>query len=42
MSEPGFYQSDQVEIQRIAKELAEVEQKLEAAFERWSELEEKL
>lgn len=42
MSAPGFYQSDQVEIQRIAKELAEVEEKLEVAFERWSELEEKL
>ena len=39
MSAPGFYQSDQVEIQRIAKELAEVEEKLEVAFERWSELE---
>jgi len=39
MSAPGFFQSDHEQVQRISKELADVQGKLEAAFNRWDELE---
>ena len=39
MSAPGFFQFDHVQVQRVSKELADVQGKLEAAFNRWSELE---
>ena len=39
MSEPGFFQSDQEQVRRVSKELGEVQEKLEAAFNRWDELE---
>ena len=39
MSAPGFYQSDYEEVQRVMNELAQVQAGLEAAFERWDELE---
>ena len=39
ISEPGFYQSDNETVQRVNLELAEVQARLEAAFNRWDELE---
>lgn len=39
LSEPGFYQSGNEQVQRVTRELAEVQAKLEAAFGRWGELE---
>jgi len=39
MSEPGFYQSDRDRIQQVTQELTQVQVQLEAAFDRWSELE---
>ncbi len=39
ISEPGFYQSDNETVQRVNLELAEVQAQLEAAFNRWDELE---
>jgi ATP-binding cassette subfamily F protein uup len=39
MSAPGFYQSGYEEVQRVMNELAQVQAGLEAAFERWDELE---
>jgi ATP-binding cassette subfamily F protein uup len=41
MSAPGFYQSDYEKVQLVSQKLAEVQGQLEAAFERWSELETK-
>ena len=41
MSAPGFFQSDHEQVQRVSKELADVQGKLEAAFNRWDELEAK-
>jgi ATP-binding cassette subfamily F protein uup len=41
MSAPGFYQSDHEKVQLVSQKLAEVQGQLEAAFERWSELETK-
>ena len=42
ISNPDFYQSGQENIQRVSKELSEVEKKLEVAFDRWAKLEESL
>lgn len=39
MAEPGFYQSEQAEVDATIKDVAAVQEKLEAAIERWSELE---
>jgi len=39
ISEPGFYQSDPVKIQKVLQELASVQTQLETAFERWDALE---
>jgi len=39
ISEPGFYQSDHEKVQHVNRELARVQAQLEAAFERWDELE---
>ena len=39
MSAPGFFQSDHEQVQRVSKELADVQGKLETAFNRWDELE---
>jgi len=39
LSEPGFYQSDHEIVQRVTRELAEVQAQLETAFDRWGELE---
>ena len=39
LSEPGFYQSDHEQVQRVTRELAEVQAQLEVAFDRWGELE---
>ena len=39
LAAPGFYQSSQEQIQRVTRELAEVLEKLEAAYDRWDELE---
>jgi ATP-binding cassette subfamily F protein uup len=39
MSEPGFYQSDRERIQQVTQELTQVQAQLEAAFNRWGELE---
>jgi ATP-binding cassette subfamily F protein uup len=39
ISAPGFYQSDHKLIQRVTRELAQVQAKLETAFERWEALE---
>jgi len=39
MSAPGFYQSDYEEVQRVMRELAQIQAQLEAAFERWNALE---
>lgn len=39
MSAPGFYQSDHEQVQRVGRELADVQVKLEIAFKRWNELE---
>jgi len=41
MSAPGFFQSDHEQVQRVSKELSGVQGQLEAAFNRWDELEEK-
>jgi len=41
MSVPGFFQSDHEQVQRVSKELADVQGKLETAFNRWDELEAK-
>ncbi len=40
LSEPGFYQSDHHEVQRVTAELAAIQAQLEVAFERWQALEE--
>lgn len=39
MENPDFFQKPHLETSRVLNELAEVEQKLEVAFERWEELE---
>ena len=39
MSEPGFFQSDHEQVQRVSNELAKVQGQLEVAFNRWDELE---
>ena len=39
MSEPGFYQSDAEEIRRVTIELKELMAELDAAYQRWEELE---
>ena len=39
LAEPGFYQSQPEEIQRVTRELADVQLRLEAAFTRWNQLE---
>jgi len=39
MSAPGFFQSDHEQVQRVSRELADVQGQLEAAFNRWDELE---
>ena len=39
MSAPGFYQSDHQQVQQVSQELAKVQGQLEAAFNRWAELE---
>ena len=39
MSAPGFFQSDHEQVQRVSKELADVQGKLETAYTRWDELE---
>ena len=39
MSVPGFYRSEHGEVRRVTLQLAEVQAKLEAAFDRWGELE---
>ena len=39
LTEPGFYQSAQEEIQRVTQELAEVHSQLEECYRRWGELE---
>jgi len=39
ISAPGFYQSEQDEVRKVLQELASVQAQLEAAFDRWSELE---
>ncbi|MCP4044617.1 MAG: ATP-binding cassette domain-containing protein, partial [Gammaproteobacteria bacterium] len=39
LAAPGFYQSGHEQIQRVTGELAEVLEKLEAAYDRWDELE---
>jgi len=39
MSAPGFYQSDYEEVQRVTRELAQIQAQLERAFERWNALE---
>jgi ATP-binding cassette subfamily F protein uup len=39
LSEPGFYQSDQEKIRSVTGELSEVQKQLEAAYNRWDELE---
>jgi ATP-binding cassette subfamily F protein uup len=39
LAEPGFYQSAPEEIQRLTRELADVQLRLEAAFSRWNQLE---
>ena len=38
MSAPGFYESDFERAQEASQSLVELEKKLEAAFERWGEL----
>ena len=38
MSAPGFYEGDHAQTQAVLDELAEVQQQLETAYERWSEL----
>jgi ATP-binding cassette subfamily F protein uup len=39
LAEPGFYQSPPEEIQRVTRELADGQLRLEAAFARWYQLE---
>ena len=39
MSDAGFYQSSQEHIRQVSHELEDVQARLEAAFERWAELE---
>jgi len=39
LAAPGFYQSDHEEVQRVTRELAQVMEKLEVAYDRWDELE---
>lgn len=39
MSAPGFFQGDHEQAQRVSRELADVQGQLEAAFNRWDELE---
>ena len=39
VSDPGFYQGDHADVQRVTAELGQVQEDLEQAFERWSELE---
>jgi len=38
MSAPGFFQSDHEQVQRVSRELADVQGQLEEAFNRWDEL----
>ena len=40
MSEPEFYQQDHSRIKDVSDQLEAVQAELEAAFERWAELEE--
>ncbi|MBT4521184.1 MAG: ATP-binding cassette domain-containing protein [Halieaceae bacterium] len=40
MSQPGFYQSDHNEVQRVTSELGLIQEQMETAFERWTALEE--
>jgi ATP-binding cassette subfamily F protein uup len=39
VSDPAFYQQDHLEVERVLAELASVQAELEAAFERWTTLE---
>jgi len=39
LSEPGFYQSEPQEIQRVTQQMADLQSELEAAYSRWDELE---
>jgi ATP-binding cassette subfamily F protein uup len=39
MSAPGFFQGDHEQVQRVSRELADVQGQLEAAFNRWDKLE---
>ena len=39
LAAPGFYQSDHEEVRRVTRELARLLEKLEAAYQRWDELE---
>ncbi len=38
VSDPGFYQRDQAEVEQVLADLTDVQAKLESAFERWSQL----
>jgi hypothetical protein len=38
MAEADFYQRDHSQVQDVIAQLAAVQQELEAAFERWAEL----
>lgn len=39
MSAPGFYKTERENIQRVMRELEQVQQQMDVAFNRWSELE---
>ena len=39
VAQSGFYQGDHTEVEKVLAELTRVQQELEDAFERWSELE---
>jgi flagellar motility protein MotE (MotC chaperone) len=39
MADPAFYQQEKDEIAAVNERIAEIPKKLEAAFERWEELE---
>lgn len=41
MAQPDFYQQDKSEITKANEQMSDIESKLESAFERWEELEEK-
>ena len=40
MSATGFFESDHEEVQRVSGAYADAQKDLEAAYERWEELEE--